>query len=158
MSKILSVKTEPRIADYSRSYRHIDVDNDVTLDELMIPGFWAHHANTVQPKDLVDVLSLDMELDVQLRVIETGVGFVVMRVCSVRHDRTVANDVDEGDEPGELPQVPKGYKVGFTPKRGYYVQSSHVTPAEIVSSDHQTRREAIFAAIDYDKKINTKAA
>jgi hypothetical protein len=158
MTKLLSIKTEPRIADYSRSYRHIDVGNDVTLDDLITPGFWGHHANTLQPKDLLDVLSEDMELDVQLRVVETGVGFVTMRVREVFHDRSASNDVSEEIEDDVMPEVPRNMKVGFTPARGYYVQSTHVTPAEIVSSGHENRREAILAAIDYDKKITTKAA
>lgn len=160
MNKILSVKTEPREASYSRAYRHIDVDNDVTIDDLLVPGFWAHHVAALQPKDLLDVLSEDMELDVQLRVIETGVGFVAMRLCLDRHKTKVtakAATVEEDTSP--LPAVPKDYKVGWNVgKRNYYVQSNRVKPPQTVSDDHQTKREAIEAAIEHEAKVSQKIA
>lgn len=161
MTKILSIKTEPREASFSRAYRHIDVGNDVTLDDLLTPGFWAHHANTLQSKDLLDVLSEDMQLDVQLRVIEPGVGFVTMRQCVVRHNRSAVADVAavEDEDTSELPAVPKGYKVGWNVgKRTYYVQSNLVSPAQIVSEDHETRRDGIEAAIAHAAKVGTKLA
>jgi len=162
MTKPLSIKTEPRQAEFSRSYRHIDVDNDVTLDDLLTPGFWAHHANTLQEKDLLDVLSFDMDLDVQLRVVETGVGFVVMRVCAVRHNRSGDADatIEEADEEeGELPEIPKGYKVGFSPgSKKWYVQTNLVKPAQTISTDHLTKRDAILDAVAHAAKVGTKLA
>lgn len=159
MTKMLSIKTEPRLAEYSRAYRHIDVENDVTVDDLLTPGFWAHHAGAVQPKDLLDVLSEDMRLDVQLRVIEVGVGFVTMRLCATRHTPGKAKPaVAEVEETGEPLKEPKGYKVGFTPARKHYVQSTLTLPPQIVSDGHQSRREAIEAAIEHAEKVATKIA
>lgn len=161
MTRILSIKTEPRIADYSRSYRHIDVDNDVTLDDLLTPGFWAHHAAALQAKDLLDVLSYDMELDVQLRVIESGVGFVMMRLCAERHKRgkAVEPTVETEEDTAPLPDLPRNYKVGFSPgSKRWYVQTTLTKPAQTVSTDHLTKREAIEEAIAHAAKVNTRIA
>lgn len=161
MTKTLSVKTEPRPADFSRAYRHIDVPNDTTIDDLLTPGFWAHHANTLMRKDLLDVLSEDLSLDVQLRVIETGIGFVTMRLCANRHPvkGKAPAPVVEAEDANDLPDVPAGYKVGWNVgKRNYYVQSNLVKPAQIVSDDHPSKRAAIESAIAYAAKVSSPLA
>lgn len=98
-------------ADYVRTYHHVAVDTTVTMDDLMRPAFWAHHAPALRPGDLVDVVS-DI-LDVQFRVVEKGVGFVKMRPRLLWQDAKASAAVD-ADQP--MPEIPDGYDVKRGPR------------------------------------------
>lgn len=162
MSNELSIKSEPRPIGFEWSHYSVTVPNGTTLNELLTPGYWAHHADRFKPRDLVEVLSEDTELDVQLRVIDTGVGYVAMRLCLKRHDYgkgkpAVTVETDEDKSP--LPDVPEGYKIGWNVgSRTYYAQSNLVRPPEIVSEGHTSKREAIEAAIEHKAKVSQPLA
>ncbi len=143
-----------RSAEYERSYWHVVVDDTITLDDLMRPAFWAHHANKLQRGHLVDVVRSDMTLDVQLRVLEAGVGFVVMRPRIVFEDegavaeRQARAAIDAGEAVEMV--LPEQYKITHTGRGGFTV--TYVpTDAKIVTGK-KTRAEAYAAAKDHAQK------
>jgi hypothetical protein len=148
-------------AEFARAYWHLTVPNDITLADLLRPAFWQHYPNTLRAPALIDVMSEDQELDVQLRVLGTDVGMVFVRL---RAAFNVRDGEEETGEPAEveLPDVPDGYRVGFTPARGYYAQlSMDGGQKEIVSQDNETKLDAINGAIDHARRsgrITEKAA
>lgn len=76
MAKTLHATAMTRSADYARTYHHVVVPHDVTLEDLTRPNYWAHHTERLRKGDLVDVLSEDDGLDVQLRVIDKGLSLI----------------------------------------------------------------------------------
>lgn len=154
MSKILpSTSFGTRTADYCRSHWHVVVTPDITLDDILRPGFWAHHVGSLNPMDLVDVVSQDMTLDVTLRVTGKGIGFVDMRPVRVyASEATQAGD----DEPEIDLTVPEGYIVNHAPKTGWRVLTKD--PHLEVSRNHKTRMEATLAAIEHSRRVQGQAA
>lgn len=147
-------------ADFVRTYHHVSVDPDVTVEDLMTPGFWAHHANSLRVNDLVDVLAADGSLDCQLRVVGKGIGFVKMRPRMLwqseeRKPRKPA-EPDSADEGDDLPELPEGYVVNFTPKTKWRVFTKE--PHAEVSRDHATKRAAHDAALAHAAIATGKAA
>lgn len=149
--KVLNVNAMQRPADYERSYYHLSVPNDVRVGDLLRPGYWAHHAGKLKAGDLIDVLSADLALDLQLRVIEAETGLVTMRlrfVSAAREDDELPDD----DEAEPLLEAPLGYKVGFTEADHYYVISRMVKPPMTISTGHETHNDAVRAAIEHAAK------
>lgn len=141
-------------ADYRRTYHHVNVDPDVTLDDLLRPNFWAYHVARLQPGDLVDVLARDFSLDVQLRVIGKEVGLVQMRLLrsfAPNKPKAVEAEVDDDD----LPELPENYKVQFSPKAGWLVRT--IDPPETVSTQ-KTKMAAHQAALVHARKATSVAA
>ena len=139
-------------AEFARAYWHLTVPNDVTIADLLRPAFWQHYPATLKAPALIDVMSEDMELDVQLRVLDTEVGAVHVRLRAAFNTREGEEETGEPIEV-ELPDVPQGYRVGFTPARQYYAQLT-LEPGrkEMVSQNHETKLEAIEAAIEHAKR------
>jgi len=111
-------------ADYARGYFHAVVDDSVTLDDLLTPAFWAHHTRSLTKMTLVDVVRQDMTLDVQLRVIETGIGYVRMRPLRVFEDEVRAKEMADaaaataGTDADEV-KLPAEYKITTAGKGGF---------------------------------------
>jgi len=82
-------------AETERSYFHVEVDADVSLQDILTPAFWGHHASRVKRGTLIDVIRRDLTLDVQLRVLETGKGFVKVRPIRVYEDEAAAAQIAE---------------------------------------------------------------
>lgn len=143
-----------RGADYSRTYHHIDVDPDATLEDILRPSFWAHHVDKFRRNDIVDVVTLDGGIDVQMRVEGKGIGYVSMRPMRIwQRDDGASASTD--NPPAEL-MPPDGYVVNFAPKQGWRVMTKE--PHLIVSRDHKSKAEAIAAALAHSAKANAVAA
>jgi len=141
-------------ADYSRTYRQAIVPPHVTADDVLRPAFWAHHVQILQKNDLVDVLSEDGGLDMQVRVMGKGIGMVHVRPIRIwqREEAkatTPSNAVADDD-------VPEGYVVSFAPRQLWRVATKN--PSEIISKDHPSRDAALAAAIDHARLANGIAA
>ncbi len=139
-------------ADYARTYHHVEVENDVTMQDLLRPGFWAHHTATIRVGDLIDVLSKDGTLDAQFRVTGKGVGFVNLRArfAYVANGRDKKVEADNGGD--DLPDVPVGYVVSHTPKTKWRVHTKE--PHLQVARDLPSKRAAIEAAIEHNAQAN----
>lgn len=140
-------------ADYARAYHHVTVDPDVTLEDIRRPNFWAYHVARLNPGDLVDVVSRDFSLDVQLRVIGKEIGLVQMRVLRAFSTEQKAAATEVADE--TLPELPVNYKVVFAPKAGWVART--IDPPETVST-HKTKIAAYQAAIAHAGKAMSVAA
>ena len=141
-----------RSADYNRTYYHLTVSPDVSVkDDILRPGFWAHHAQNLQVNDLIDIVSADGGLDMQVRVTGKGIGMVQMRVLRLWQREEQAQKPEETDI-----EVPAGYKVNFAPKTLWRVMTEE--PAMEISRNHKSKNEATSAAIIHAAKAAGLAA
>lgn len=151
MTKALSPTAMTRAADYVRTAHHVVVPVDVTMEDVTRPSFWAHHTGRLGKNDIVDVLSEDGSFDMQLRVVDKGVGFVEMRVL-----REWQREGAEEDAGLSLPDAPDGYIVNHAPKTGWRVLTKD--PHLEISRNHKSKLEAIEAAIVHAAKAAGLAA
>lgn len=153
MAKVLpSTALRANGADFLRTYHQISVDPDTTLDDILRPGFWAHHTNVLRINDLIDILSIDGGLDVQVRVTGKGVGMVNVRPLRVWMRK---EEAEASGEP-ELTEVPEGYTVSHAPTQRWRVMTND--PHMIVSKDHLSKSDAIKAAVAHAQKAQGIAA
>lgn len=141
---------KPNGADYFRGYHHIQVPHTVTVADILRPGFWAHHVSNVNINDLIDIVSDDGGLDMQVRVTGKGIGMVNVRPLRIWQDEARAVAVDEPDASDE--EVPEGYSVTFAPKQRWRVMTDN--PPQIISKDHPTKSAAIAAAVAHSTQAN----
>ena len=134
-------------ADYLRTYHHLAVTPDVSLKDLLTPAFWGFHTDKFRLADLIDVVCLDTGLDVQLRVVETGVGFVRMRL--LRGDAVSVMESEEPKADADPVEVP-GYKITHSPRTRWRVMLSDGM-AE-VARNLQSRDEAVKVALEHSEK------
>lgn len=154
--KVLPIGKLVHQAEFDRAHWHLTVPNDVTIVDMLRPAFWQHYPNTLKSPALIDVMSEDGETDVQLRVMGSDVGMVNVRM---RAAFQVRDGEDGGVEAPELPDVPTGYRVRFTPSRQYYVQLDMGGGVkDIVSANHANRELAAHAAIEHARKSGRMAA
>lgn len=142
-----------RSADFNRTIYHLDVDPSVSIDDLLRPNFWAHHAANLKRGDVIDVLTLDGSYDVTLRVTGSAIGMVAMRPLRIwQRDEPV----EAAKEPEDEIPAPEGYKVSFAPKTLWRVMTEE--PVMEISRDHKSRADATRAAIAHATKANAAAA
>lgn len=133
-------------AEFIREYRHVEVDPGTTLDDLLRPGFWVHHAERIGVNDILDVVASDGSLDVQLRVVKKDKGLLFMRP-RFGYQRDDIVPAAAAEEAAEGPAVPDNYVVDHTPKTRWRARMRN--PAIEVSRGHMTRSEAVQAAITH---------
>lgn len=151
MSKVLpATALRANGADYLRTYHQIKVTPDITIEDILRPSFWAHHTNVLRPDDLIDILSTDGGLDVQVRVVGKGIGMVMVRPL-----RVWVRDQEQAADDSGL-EVPAGYTVSFAPAQKWRVVVND--PHMIISKDHKSRAEAVAAAVAHFKKASGLAA
>lgn len=157
----MSIKKIPAVAplkekSYSIVTWHLDVPIDMDMEDILVPGAWAHLSGKIRLGQEIIARRSDMAWRLHLQVAEVGIGFVKVHVLSKwsnPDNKPVVTDEDTGD----LPDLPDGYKVGWVPgNRTYAVRT--VDPADTVSQGHKSRREAHAAAIQHAQKSLGKAA
>lgn len=144
-------------ADYVRSTHHVVVPPDYTLEDILTPRFWSHHFNALNVFDLVDVVASDFSLDVTLRVVEKGVGFVTMLPLRV-YQREQAKGADKSVKTAKESELepPEGYVVNHAPKTGWRFFTTN--PHQEIARGFKSKHEATLAAIEHDKKASGQAA
>lgn len=154
IKKLAATAMRSSIGDLQRTYHHVYVDPDVEIEDILRPNFWVHHVARLTPGDLVDVVSKDFSIDVQLRVIGKEPGLVQMRLLRgyVSDAPKVAAPVVSDDE---LPELPDNYKVVFAPKSGWVVRT--IDPPETVKTQ-KTKAAAYQSAIEHAAKANAVPA
>lgn len=147
-------------ADFTRTLRRMVVPNDMTMEEVSIPGNWANVFSKVKAGDEVIVLPEDMTWRLHLLVTETGVGFVKTALLHAIDLTKVVAKAPAVEQPSEIaedaPEPPAGYTVNFAPTHKWRAMTND--PHMVVSKDHRTRAEAIAAAISHSKKAAGLAA
>lgn len=135
------------LAEYTRSTWHVEADPDTTLDDVMTPAFWQHHAEKIRVNDLIDVIG--QGFDVQLRATGKGIGFVETRLLRKWVETVEAKADTAGD-------VPDGYVVDHTPRTRW---RARLKDGGIeVKRDLPSRDDAVAAAVAHAMRATGVAA
>lgn len=138
------------------------VPNDTTVEEVLKPGYWVHYAPTLKPYAVIEVISEDCLLDMDVRVTRIAEGLVYVRPIRIVEDTEgraaiISAKTAEATDDTPLPPIPDGYKVGFAPGNQLYYVKLNATGAT-VKPGIKTRREAVEYAIEHAKKAGVLAA
>lgn len=138
-------------ADYTRTVYHVTVPNHVTLKDLLNPlAFGANFSTRLRRMDLIQVVTEDLELDVELRVVSVEDKLVHTRVRVISEARDI-DGLDEEEPEEELPVLPDGYQV--RPVNGrYYVRLTSTNPPITLQTGIETKAEAYAYAVEHAKK------
>jgi hypothetical protein len=136
-------------AEYVRQQFHLTVSPDVTVEDMLMPGFWAHHAGRLKKGDLIDVLGDGF--DITLRVANSNVGFVNVYVIREWRDTTRTMSISDEEAEQIEASLPDGYVVDHTPRTLWRVRLKD--GAVPISRDHKTKVEAITSAIKHHRQM-----
>lgn len=75
-------------ADFQRRSFDIHLPPDVTYADLLVPSFWAHHARKLSKFDIVRVIAHDHSFDLDLTVVTSLPGGLVMKPRPLFFDAT----------------------------------------------------------------------
>ena len=142
-----------------------DMPNDTLLEEILAPGFWANHWNTVKRGARIELLRVDNTLDVTLRVLGTAPGLVFVRPIAMHVDNsnveqaTLENAHIDTAAVEALNQrvaaLQRGYKIGYADggvDRGWWVQLK--SSREVIANKITTKT----AAVEFAEKHATLSA
>lgn len=141
-------------AEYVRTLHHVVVEPDHSLEDVMAPGYWAHHVDRLRVHDLIDVIG--ERFDATLRVTGIGKGFVETRVLRKWEDDAPAAKLSEQERATIDATIPDGYVIDHTPKTLWRARLKD-GGAEI-SRNHKSKVEAIQMAIDHSQRASGIAA
>ena len=152
MSKALSPSAIQNTAEFNNSLYFVEVADDVTIEDVLRPVFWAHHTRRIEKNNRVSVVRADGAFDVDLRAIEVGVGFIKMRVLRLWEDEAAVKERAEraqAEATGDgVEALPTEYKITAS-GRGFNV-TFMPTDAKIATGI-KTRGEAVNAAKTHAK-------
>lgn len=148
--KFLPATAMRHSADYLRTFHHIEVAEDVTIEDILTAGFWRHHSAKLRKGDLIDVLHQSGKFDITIRVVDVGNGFANVRLLRKWVDEAVAKAEDEAGD------TPEGYVVDHTPRTLWRARMKD--SAEEIGRNFKTRAEANAAAAAHAMKMHNKAA
>lgn len=135
-------------AEHERNIYHVDVEEKITQEDLLYPGFWAHVARQLRPRDRIEAHAEDGAWFAELLVIESGANFA--KVAILRHVRLDAT----------VPSESAGSVAGHYVKwRGHVKKWSVLRQADeaVLKEGLTTRGEAIAWLEDYGKRTNLAA-
>jgi hypothetical protein len=146
--KVLSASALNATADFTRDSYHVEVNNDVTLDDILRPAFWAHHMRKLKKNALIDIVRADGSLDVQVRVTDVGLGFATVRPLRVWEDPEVAAARAATEQAVEAHNatdtaIPSEYKISHNARTGFTV--TYLATGETISKGHKLRGDAVNA-------------
>lgn len=141
LRKALPLSALGTSTDYDRKSFDVKVANSIRLEDILTPTWWMNCTTRLGVGDVVDVRREDGSLDVCLRVMKVGPGFVQMRprfepyvdnrnlplLDPMTGERNTASNTQDmvDDQPVDLPpELQDSYKVGYAPngsEKGYYV-------------------------------------
>lgn len=147
--KTLPANSMNHMAEYVRKQFHVEVGPDVTIEDVMKPGFWTHHVRKLSKNDIVEVLGSGFEL--RLRVLETGIAYAKMRLLSMWKDDAVV----KADAKASEIEAPEGYVVDHTPHTRW---RARMTDGTLIIRDQKTKQEAVEAARQHAVKLGVIAA
>jgi len=125
-------------ASQARQEWHALLDPDTLPTDVLKPVFWVHVMSRLKPMAVVDLVTPDGTLDMQVRVISIANGIVNVRPRFIREDKEARAEVyARREDPSTRPDplngfaeqtevreyTPDGYKVGWNPgSKTWYVQ------------------------------------
>lgn len=141
-------------ADYLIARHFVRIDPDVPLDDIARPSFWVHQARFLKKDDLVQVVS--DTLDVEMRVVEVGVGFAKMRPLRIWVDEKAQKAIaaKKGDDASGEPvaEIPDGYEIKKGPGGRWRVFIKD--PRMEIKGGILKESDAVQFAIDHSAKAN----
>lgn len=137
-------------AEYLRTLHHVEVAEDVTIDDILTAGFWRHHSSKLRKDDLIDIIHQSGKFDITVRVGEVGNGFANVRLLRKWVDEAASKAEEEAGD------APDGYIVDHTPRTLWRVRMKD--SGEEIARNMKTRHEANAAAAAHAMKMNSKAA
>lgn len=155
------VSTMTNQADFHRPHYQVIVPNYVTIEDLLRPGAWVHHAAKFDGKQrrfgVIEVLTEDGLLEVHLRVLEVRDGLLRVRPNFIYQDKDrVVEQRSDSDPAAEIPDaepVPNGYKIGHAPATGFWVKLNATN--DMIFKGLPNRRAALEKAITHAKMAGT---
>jgi len=128
-------------AHYTRLSMFAEVPAGTTLEDVLMPEFWANHTARLKRGAVIEVLAEDNSLDCELRVLKVGQTFANVRL--LRHYA--------GDDAARQPvKIQEDVKVDYGGKQDRW---RVIHRGEVVNSGLETKAEAEKAAEDYRQKI-----
>lgn len=167
-------RLKPNLLQSASHFMHqyvAKVPNDTLLDDILTPAYWAHHWQAFSTTDgkatpvlggTVHVMREDMSLDVILRVVGVGKGYVQMRpIFKHVDDSGIAKRAAAAasDAAPDMPKLPEGYKDFYLPRgqnTGYGIRL--VSTGDTIVQGKASKREAIEAAIAHFTVASQKPA
>lgn len=149
-------------ADLERGDFLAIVPSNITYEQVMTPAYWSNHVQALahRPFARVEVVREDGSMDLDLRVIGTKPGMVMMRCLRKFIDNAdLGTGLGDGSQPGdEGLDPPDGYKWGFVPRgaeRGHMIRLPN---GDVLVKGLMTKRAAIDAARTHAAVANTPAS
>lgn len=158
-------------AKQARQEWHCSIPNDTLVEDVLKPVYWVHVMGKIKPGALVDLLTLDGTLDMQVRVLAVQNGNVMVRpriiVQAEGRDARVKElraqqQANGQDRDGFVlqneirEQTPEGYKVGYNPgRKNWYVQLK--ADGSKLYSDIMSREEGLRLAIAHARAAGVLA-
>lgn len=142
------------------------IPNDTLLEDILQPGWWLHYASghtMLKPFQIVELVTEDMLLDIELRVLKVSENLVYVRPLRIFEDvaRAGLRDqvkaaVEANASAADVPDWLKDdYKVGFSPKAQWYVTLKKAN--QTIKSGFKSKTEAVAYAIDHAGRAGIKA-
>ena len=136
------------------------LENDVPLERIMLPGYWANHAKHIKVGSVCQLMRRDFPLDVTVRVIRVEPGLVFVRhlIPPYVDDSGIAQTAENMGAGPDMSTLPEGYKLGHNPKPptpGHFVQLK--ANGEIVARGLKSAELALGFAVMHAKASMTPA-
>lgn len=135
-------------AAFTRAEYQIILEPDVTIEDVLIPGYWMHNASQLKIFDKIDVIGVDF--DITLRVREVGNGFVKVAMLSKWEDPETQHQVSKDEAAAIDALVPDGYVIDHHSKTGWRARLKD--GAIEISRNHKTKADAIQSAVAHFHK------
>ncbi len=140
------------------------IPNDTTIEDVLKPGFYANFASdppVIKPYAIIELVTADGMLDVELRVIKVERGLVFVRPLRITEAKGRDEVLKELAEPktaddAPLPELPAEYKVGKIPANGLYYVQLKITGVTLVTG--LSKHKAYEFAIEHAKKAGIEIA
>lgn len=105
-------------AEHARSVFFATIPTGTTLQDCLVPSFWAHCVGRLKVNTLIELVAEDGSFDALARVTDRDVGFAKLRLLRAFEDKKatpVAGEHDDGKS-NELPRIqriPNGSAKGW---------------------------------------------
>lgn len=152
--KILHPTAMKHRAEFVRTQHHLNAEPGVSIEDVMIPGFWRHHSTRLKPGDLIDIMGEGY--DITLRVKATGNGFVETYLLRKWLDDAPVYKMTAEEAAQIESAIPDGYVIDHTPRTLWRARMKD--GGTEISRNHKTKPDAILSAIDHAKKTMGIAA
>lgn len=142
------------------------IPNETLLEDILKPGWWLHYASghtMLKPFQIVELVTEDMMLDIEVRVISVKDNLVYVRPLRIFESESraglreaVRQAETANASTADLPDYLAGdYKIGFSPKAKWYVNLKKA--GTTVKSGLATKADAVAYVLAHAKAAGIEA-